>query len=539
MNNLKKFFYIDNEYLNLLLIISVGLLLRLFYLFRKTGDIFLPNLGGDSCYHYNVAYNIASSLGPKTSFIFSYWFYHEHIPAITDLYGPGYHYFLSFFLYLKNDFIILRISSLLVGLASIFFAYFLGKIIYSKKLGYVSALIICFNFFHIENSTVIMRENFSLLLVQLFFLNLFLLNKNRVLFCTMGIIIGYSAMTLGAWAILLTIFFFYAFIYLKKNFSFFINLLIFSIFFFIIIYPWASITYNYFGKILFNYLSYYPYVSDWGTMMSERGLPNVDNFWYVTNFLEYFKNHLSWGLKNLYKFHLILFPTFAFPFSFTLIPLIVLGAFKLKFKGFVLLIFTFLYFLGLLFGSHAFQGNLWPRHFLVLLAPVSILLGYGLIFIYYQIIEYKIFKKILKFFLNYKFLICIMPILVTIIGIQLKNSFWERDSSHFYKFGEKIRQNTSEKDVIMYAYTVSDAWCATGRKIVQDVAFNKIKNVDRVKEEIKKYNVGYLLIDISDHIYTRSHIKNINEVLLFYKNIKLELITQDKINGYFFYKIIN
>jgi hypothetical protein len=216
-----------------------------------------------------------------------------------------------------------------------------------------------------------------------------------------------------------------------------------------------------------------------------------------------------------------------------------LGAFKLKFKGFVLLIFTFLYFLGLLFGSHAFQGNLWPRHFLVLLAPVSILLGYGLIFIYYQIIEYKIFKKILKFFLNYKFLICIMPILVTIIGIQLKNSFWERDSSHFYKFGEKIRQNTSEKDVIMYAYTVSDAWCATGRKIVQDVAFNKIKNVDRVKEEIKKYNVGYLLIDISDHIYTRSHIKNINEVLLFYKNIKLELITQDKINGYFFYKIIN
>ena len=76
-------------------------------------------------------------------------------------------------------------------------------------------------------------------------------------------------------------------------------------------------------------------------------------------------------------------------------------------------------------------------------------------------------------------------------------------------------------------------------KIVQDVAFNQIKNVDRVKEEIKKYKANYLLIDISDHIYSRNQTKNIDEVLIFYKKIKLELIAQDKINGYFFYKIIN
>jgi 4-amino-4-deoxy-L-arabinose transferase-like glycosyltransferase len=539
MNSLKKYFYKNNEYLNLAIIISIGFLLRLFYLFEKTGNIFLANLGGDSCYHYNVAYNIALGLGPKTSFIFSYWFYHDSIMAITDLYGPGYHYFLSFFLYFKNDFITLRISSLLVGLASVLLAYFLGKILHSKKIGYVSALIICFNFFHIENSTVVMRENFNLLLIQLFFLNLFLLNRNRLLFCSIGIVIGYSAMTLGAWIILLLIFFFYTFISFKKNFNFFINLLFFFISFLIIIYPWASVTYNYFGRILFNYMSFYPYVPDWGAMMSDRGLPNISNFWDTINLLEYFKNHLFWGLINLVKFHLTLFPTFAFPFSFILIPLIILGALKLRFNGFILLIFTLLYFLGLLFASYASQGVLWPRHFLVLLAPVSILMGYGLILFYYRIIEYKIFKKILKFFLKYKFLIYVTPILLTIIAIQSKKSFWERDSLHFYKFGEKIRQSTNEKDIIMYAYTVSDAWCSTSRKIVQDVAFNNIKNVDRVKEEIKKYKVTHLLIDISDHIYIRSHSKNINEVLLFYEKIKLELIAQDKINGYFFYKIIN
>ena len=32
---------------------------------RKTGDIFLANLGGDSCYHYNVAKNISEGIGPK------------------------------------------------------------------------------------------------------------------------------------------------------------------------------------------------------------------------------------------------------------------------------------------------------------------------------------------------------------------------------------------------------------------------------------------------------------------------------------------
>ena len=69
--------------INILLIILVGLILRIYYLLRKTGDIFKSNLGGDSCYHYNVAQNIAEGIGPKTSFIFSYWFPHKSIPAVT------------------------------------------------------------------------------------------------------------------------------------------------------------------------------------------------------------------------------------------------------------------------------------------------------------------------------------------------------------------------------------------------------------------------------------------------------------------------
>ena len=97
------------KYFNLLIIVSIGLFFRLFYLLKKTGDIFLPNLGGDSCHHYNMAYNIASGIGPKTSFIFSYWFYHDHIPAMTDVYAPGYSYFLSLFLFIKDEFFFFKI----------------------------------------------------------------------------------------------------------------------------------------------------------------------------------------------------------------------------------------------------------------------------------------------------------------------------------------------------------------------------------------------------------------------------------------------
>ena len=46
-----------------------------------------------------------------------------------------------------------------------------------------------------------------------------------------------------------------------------------------------------------------------------------------------------------------------------------------------MIVFAILYFLGLCFGSYSNYGILWPRHYIPLLAPISILLGYGFIFI--------------------------------------------------------------------------------------------------------------------------------------------------------------
>jgi len=528
------------NFINILTILLIGFFLRLYYLFAKTGNIFQANLGGDSCYHYNVALNISQGIGPKTSYIFSYWFPHESIPAVTDLYGPGYHYFLSLFLLVKDEFISLRISSLVIGMCSILLAYIIGKKIHSTFLGYLSALVICFNFFHIENSTVIMRENFNLLIVQLFFLNLFYLKKNKLLFSSIGIIIGYSAMTSAIWMILAIIFIFYLIAnYEIKKTDIFFNILVTSIFFMITIFPWAKISLDYFGKMLFSYTSYYPYVNDWGLMMSERGLPNVTNFWSEIDIVQYLKTHFYWGINNIYKFCLVLFPTFAFPASFILIPLILIGSYQLKLNGYLLLLFTVLYFFVLSFGSYGMKGILWPRHFMPFLATTSILMSFGFIFIYHKLIKFNIINKYLTLFTGYKFykLVFLIPIIITLAGIEIKDSFWERDSSQFYKFGNKIKEYTNINDVIMYANSVPDAWCVTKRKIVQDPAFYKKNTSNRILEEVRRFDVDYLLVDVSDQIYQRG--KDIGGAIKFYNQLELEKIFSDEKNGYHFYKIAN
>jgi asparagine N-glycosylation enzyme membrane subunit Stt3 len=237
----------------------------------------------------------------------------------------------------------------------------------------------------------------------------------------------------------------------------------------------------------------------------------------------------------------MVFPTFAFPLSFVTIPVIILGTYKLKFNGLVLLIFAVLYFLAISFASYAMQGQLWSRHFLVFLAPVSILLGYGLILIYDKVVKYQIFKNKLKFLLKYKILIYIISILITVAGIQVKASFWERESSYFYEFGKKIKNITNENDVIIYAYTMQDLWCATKRKSISDIAFFNPQTMNRINEEIKKYNATYLFIDTSNHIYQRPSVpdNNIDSIIeLFYSSLKLKLILKDEINRYYFYKII-
>lgn len=529
---MKKFYRIYNENFFLFWIIIIGFFLRIFYLFRKSGDFFVANLGGDSCYHYNLAHNIANGLGPKTSFIFAYWFSHPELPAYTDLYGPGYSMFLSLFLLLNDSFFNLRLASLILGVTSILLAYYIGKKIHTKQLGLISSFFIAINYFHIENSTIVMRELFTLVIIQVFFLILFNIEKKKFLFFLIGIVTGYISITTGVWPLFVFILFVYLILTLKKIS---INcIIIFLSGFFISSIHWILITKKYFGEFYYSNLKFYPYVENWVAMMYDSGFPDIENFWQTVNLKEYLSKHFFWLIENLYTSSLVLTPTFIYFLFFLLIPLCFYGALKLKKNGFILIFFSIIYFLGLCFASYSSKGQLFTRHFLPLLSSVSLLLASGII----PVINFYRNKYNYINFNKFIYLVFLGSFLITLVGIETKPSYWETDTKKFYDFGNEIKLNTNNDDVILFGLKPQDAWCATRRNIVHDIAIAGGKAKHRLKSEILRYNVSHIFVDLSVDNYKFSQ-EWLDIMLSNYGDLNLELILKDKESGYFFYKILN
>ena len=84
-DKLKKFIKI----IFLIWILFLGFFLRILSN-KKIGRSICCKFRWRSMLPLQCCFNITNGIGPKTSFIFSYWFYHPEIPAYTDLYGPGY-----------------------------------------------------------------------------------------------------------------------------------------------------------------------------------------------------------------------------------------------------------------------------------------------------------------------------------------------------------------------------------------------------------------------------------------------------------------
>ncbi len=268
-------------------------------------------------------------------------------------------------------------------------------------------------------------------------------------------------------------------------------------------------------------------------MMNSNIKPNIFIFWETLNLKQFIFDHIIWFKNNIIRFSLSLFPTFIFFISFLLIPICLYGYYKLRDKNsIVFILFIVIYFAAMSLASYSNGGVMYFRHFMPFIPAVSILLGAGIL----ALIQLKIFKK----FVNYKnyFIISIylISIIGTIIGFEIKETFWQRDSGPFYNFSKIIKKNVPDNERIMYGLTVADAWCSTGREIVQDPTFLQTKSPERAIEEIKKYDVRYLFIDLSDKIYDRS-LHDLDETLSFYKGIDLEIIASDEVNGFYLFKI--
>ena len=501
----------------------IGIILRIIYLLNKTGEFARINLGGDPCHHFNIAYNISKLNGPKTDFIFSFWHRHEVLPALTDIYPPGFHLFSAFFIFFYDEFLITRIIPFIIFLLNIYFTILIGKRLKRHDLGVLTSFLILINFYHIENSVVFMTVTFYMLLTQIFFYLFIVFDQNKKFIFFLGLSAGYASISFGGWQIFILIMLFYFF---KKKHKIIKDYLLFIVGFLFFAIPWGLYTYNYFGSIYYSNLNFYPIIQNWSEMTVSTTKPNLINFINNTDLIEFAKNHFFWFLDHLKTFSLRLFPTFLFPLSFLLIPLIILGAIKLKRYGFYFLIFIFLYLILISLSSYALSGNLFTRHFIPLLFLTSILLSNGIIFIYKKYFFKKLFIEN-----KYQNFSLIIIFIITISGILLKDSFWNKNTTPFFQFGKEIQKIVPVNSKIMYELTPQDLWCVSNRQVIIDP---NVKN--RTREEIYFYKPDYLLLDFSKHIYNRSNNDLNNTSKKYYKfNLSLEL--SDEINGYYLYKI--
>ncbi|MDI1317575.1 glycosyltransferase family 39 protein [Flavobacterium sp.] len=118
----------------LLAIVAFGAVLRFYKLDNQS-------LWIDELFSMNVA-------NPKNDFRFIYTFLRDHDPH------PPLYYFLIhlFFLLFGYTTLVLKLFSTLVGVLGIFSIYYLGKKMVNKQVGYIGAILVSVNYFHIYYS---------------------------------------------------------------------------------------------------------------------------------------------------------------------------------------------------------------------------------------------------------------------------------------------------------------------------------------------------------------------------------------------------
>ena len=80
--------------------------------------------------------------------------------------------------------------------------------------------------------------------------------------------------------------------------------------------------------------------------------------------------------------------------------------------------------------------------------------------------------------------------------------------------------------------TVQDLWFVSKKNIIMNSFFQLLLNSERVAYVIKNNSIKYFLINQSSYIFDRFQIPPA-EVLKNYKNEKINLIYEDKINKYY------
>lgn len=514
----------NNKLKNFYIILFGAAIVRIIYFLFNIENKFLPSLGGDVCYHYNIAYNLASGKGFSVNFIYSYWNLFDQFPVFADLYLPGFYLISSIFLLFSKDYFFVQLFNLLISFLNIFLSYYLGKKLRNENLGIFCALIVAFNIFHIQHSIIFMTVNFSMLLIQLFLISLFSEKKNVLI---LGCILGFSSISVGGWQALVICC--VIFLFLEKEIKN-KNILFISLPFLFFYISWGIVTYLHLGEFRYSMLSLSIFSdAGWLDIINTIEKPKPIEFFNIIN-TEYFWAFFQNLIFNFKKFSEGTLPWLIYlPFNTLIFIIIIFFSFsniEKKKLLILILLMVLLYFAYTLYLRKDFQY----RYSIIFLPILSILIANSLINIFNIF-----FKK--KISLSSKKVVFIVGFLILINCIQIKfyNPFENQNVKYFYEFGSKIQKITKKNDIIFYSFTPSDLWCATKRNIVNDIGtmtYNK-KNLLRSYEI---YKPKYVLFDLSDDIYPR-HNLSLDMLKNLYKDFEMKLILKDELKKLYFFEL--
>jgi 4-amino-4-deoxy-L-arabinose transferase-like glycosyltransferase len=511
-----------------LLTLGLGAYFRIYFLYHQVGHPYEPDFGGDPCQHYNIAYNLALGNGPKTDFIFSYWFRHPTLPAMTDVYPPGAHLVMASFMKLLGvNFFTARLASLTLGILSLVLVFLICRRWLNFIPSLAAMLFLALNPTHIEHSAVVMTPVISMFFYLLF---LYLISKKQLSLTTCffsGVVLGYAQLNQGlapaVFASLLLVILFY----LRKmpNKKDPIKKIVIGISgYFLVLLPWAIVTWKYFGTPLYSNLSFYPVSDDWGQMLYSETPPTLRGFFSHHTFWELITRYFKWSGKFFIEWKQTTLPHIGYRIAsfckYLLLFTLGIGLFCRSLSPpkriSLLLIFLSTALLTIL-GSSGMGGWLAPRHYLFHVGLTSLFFGLGISFLG---------EKYRKTTLCILVLIMYLSINTTLRWVKSSDpNFWKLTSPSLMKMGEWIDTKLPKEAKIFYHMTPQDLWCFSHRQVVTDPSLSGGSLYrDRTLKEMKYYKVDYLLLDKSKDVYDRTHLFDLLKVEEYFPGVKLSLL---------------
>ena len=479
-----------------LLIFLLALTLRLYSInhlqgFNENG-LYAEPIQGDEPTFYELGKHVFLGDGPVEFFIWNLWS-HKEVPHLNSFYPPFYPYIIGtiFSIFGESSFVV-RVFSLFISLITVCLVGIFGLRLYNKEVGLLAMFLIAINPAHVFNSGLITREPLFTFLVFIFLILFYfaVINRNLFYWILVGALLGILTITNYFGFILLGV---VLIILLIKHRRIKLSYAIISLILFtLVILPVGIQTYREFGTPFHSDLSYYKYTDDYRESYYEDVPPTFSSFLELSLTEKIYPRLFGVGRV------LVTLPRLFTPviFSFVLLSLFFLDSFILvNLAFFSVFLIIFILFTG---PSYLIGEKYFIQFLPTMLIAVSVVFKKG-------------FNKLKSGAKRPKIIILIILVFTLFFSlgeIQHDLEDYSKADKSLFDMGGWIKENTPADSFIM-SFSSPTLHYLTERIVINNpYTRTALMNPNELKEEsktihieqVKKYNVSFLLIRTDDQL---------------------------------------